>query len=128
MSDGDSISANIVSFLIWLKACGSVGAVGKMPTTDAAGSKLVHYIKECPVNPKGCKGHTWNKQNWGYSKEDLIERFKEHLYIRHRILEEDVVEEAIDRAEIDSYINTTAIRLRGASGLAQGSFCKTGMA
>ena len=45
MSDGDSISANIVSFLIWLKACGSVGAVGPMPTTDAAGGKVVHYFK-----------------------------------------------------------------------------------
>ena len=53
MSDGDSISANIVSFLIWPKACGSVGAVGPMPTTDAAGGKIVHYIKECPMNPEG---------------------------------------------------------------------------
>ena len=125
MPDGDSISANIVSFLIWLKAYGSVGAVGPMPATDAAGGKLVHYIKKCSANPEGCKDHTWN---WGYSNEDLIERFKEHLYSRHRIVAEDFVEEAIELAEFDSYIGTTAIRLRGVSGLAQGSCCKTGMA
>ena len=98
-----------------------------MPTTEATDGKLVHYIKECPVNPKGCKGHTWNKQNWGYSKEDLIERFKEHLYNKHGVTGEVVIQIAIDLAEFDSYIGTTAIRLRGVSGLAQGSCCKTGM-
>ena len=125
MSDGDSISANIVSFLIWLKACGSVVAVGPMPATDAAGGKLVHYIKKCPADPDGCKGHSWN---WSYSKEDLIERFKEHLYNKHGVTGEVVIQIAIDLAEFDSYIATTAIRLRGAIGLAQGSFCKTGLA
>ena len=102
MSDGDSISANIVSFLIWPKACGSVGAVGKMPTTDAAGGKVVHYFKECPVDGSGCKGSKWKKYNWGYSKDDLMERFKEHLYNKHRI-SGSIAESAIARAEYCTY-------------------------
>ena len=57
-----------------------------MPTTDAATGEVVHYITECPLDPEGCKGQSWNKNSWGYSKEDAIARFKLHLCTKHRFV------------------------------------------
>ena len=51
-----------------------------------ATGKVVHYIKECPLDPEGCRGQSWNKNSWGYSKEDAIARFKLHLCTKHRFV------------------------------------------
>ena len=73
-----------------------------MPTTDAAGGKIVHYFTECPVDGSCGKGSKWKKYNWGYGKDDLIEMFTKHLYNKHR-MSGKIAESAIARAEYCTY-------------------------
>ena len=104
MSDGDSISANIASVLIWLKAYGSDAAVATMTTSEAAGGRQVYYyIKFCPVDPTGCRCGPWNKDRWRHTKEEAVAKFRDHLYDKHRIVSDQLMQTFCDALEFETY-------------------------
>ena len=79
-----------------------------MPTTAAegtevAGDQLVYYIKECTVDAN-CKGSKWSRKRWGYTKDEAIFKFKEHLWKRHGIKNPELVEDLCDRLVFECYI------------------------
>ena len=79
-----------------------------MATPAAAGTKvtkdqLTYVIKQCPMDAD-CKGLSWNKKKSGYTKDEAIRNFKEHLYHTHGIKDPSVVEDICDRLKFECYI------------------------
>ena len=83
-------------------------AVATMATPAAAGTKvtkdqLTYVIKQCPMDAD-CKGLSWNKKKSGYTKDEAIRNFKEHLCHTHGIKDPSVVEDICDRLKFECYI------------------------
>ena len=79
-----------------------------MATPAAAGTKdtkeqLTYVIKQCPMDAN-CKGLSWNKKKSGYTKDEAIRNFKEHLCHTHGIKDPSVVEDICDRLKFECYI------------------------
>ena len=61
-----------------------------MLSAEAKGTKvarkdqLTYYITQCPVDAT-CKGTKWNAKRWGFTREEAVRNFKEHLYNKHGI-------------------------------------------
>ena len=83
-------------------------AVATMPTTEAegtevAGDKLCFYIQECPMD-KNCKGPRWRKNRWGYTRDEAILKFRDHLWNKHSIKDPELVEDLCGRLVFECYI------------------------
>ena len=74
-----------------------------MTTSEAAGGRQVYYIKFCPVDPTGCRGGPWNKRRWAYTKEEAVAKFRDHLYDKHRIVSDQLMQTFCDALEFETY-------------------------
>ena len=93
-----------------LKVYGSV-AVATMTTSGAANGRERWYVKYCPVGQNRCQNISWDKDKWGDTKDEVIEKFKEHLRFAHGFRGDNylgVVEKLCDMLETESFIDTAA--------------------
>ena len=74
-----------------------------MTTSEAAGGRQVYcYIKFCPVDPRGCRGGPWNKDRWRHTKEEAVAMFRDHLYHKHRIVSDQLMQTFCDALEFET--------------------------
>ena len=75
-----------------------------MTTSEAAGGRQVYYyIKFCPVDPEGCRCGPWNKDRWRNTKEEAVAKFRDHLYDKHRIVSDQLMQTFCDALEFETY-------------------------
>ena len=75
-----------------------------MTTSEAAGGRQVYcYIKFCPVDPTGCRCGPWNKDRWRHTKEEAVAKFRDHLYDKHRIVSDQLMQTFCDALEFETY-------------------------
>ena len=61
------------------------------------------YIKFCPVDPTGCRCGPWNKDRWRHTKEEAVAKFRDHLYDKHRIVSDQLMQTFCDALEFETY-------------------------
>ena len=75
-----------------------------MTTSEAAGGRQVYcYIKFCPVDPTGCRAEHWNKDRRRHTKEEAVAKFRDHLYHKHRIVSDQLMQTFCDALEFETY-------------------------
>ena len=75
-----------------------------MTTSEAAGGRQVYcYIKFCPVDPTGCRVEHWNKDRRRHTKEEAVAKFRDHLYDKHRIVSDQLMQTFCDALEVETY-------------------------
>ena len=75
-----------------------------MTTSEAAGGRQVYcYIKFCPVDPTGCRCGPWNKDRWRHTKEEAVAKFRDHLYDKHRVVSDQLMQTFCDALEFETY-------------------------
>ena len=84
---------------------GSDDAVGAMATCDAEDGRTVWYVKFCPVGGETCKNYAWDKFKWGYTKDEAVAKFREHLAQEHRIFSVEVAGSLCDALVFGTYID-----------------------
>ena len=80
-----------------------------MTTSEAAGGRQVYYIKFCPVDPTGCRGGPWNKDRWRHTKEEAVAKFRDHLYHKHRIVSDQLMQTFCDALEFETYTDPSGV-------------------
>ena len=74
-----------------------------MTEAESSCGALVHCLKEC-TDRRNCKGKQWNKYNGGYPQEELIRKYENHLWNKHKMGGGRIVELAIAKAEFCTYM------------------------
>ena len=89
---------------------GSV-AVATMTTSGAANGRERYCIKECPVGKEMCQEFISDPKSYGDTKDEVIDKFKEHLRCVHHLFGEQylgVVESLCDNLETGTFFDTAA--------------------
>ena len=82
-----------------------------MTTSEAAGGRQVYYyIKFCPVDPRGCRGGPWNKDRWRHTKEEAVAMFRQHLYNKHPIVSDQLMQTYCDALEFETYNDPAGVK------------------
>ena len=68
------------------------------------------YITFCPVDPTGCRGGPWNKRRWAYTKDEAVARFRPHLYNKHRIVSDQLVQTFCDPLGFETYSDPAGVK------------------
>ena len=76
-----------------------------MTTSDAADGRMVWYVKFCPVGREARRDYAWDKSKWGYTKDEVITKFTEHLYCAHSIVSDRLMQSICDDLEFVSYFD-----------------------
>ena len=45
----------------------------------------------------------WNKARWGYTKEEAVAKFRDHLYNKHRNVSDQLMQMFCDASEFETY-------------------------
>ena len=61
------------------------------------------YIKFCPVDLTGCRCGPWNKDRWRHTKEEAVAKFRDHLYDKHRVVSDQLMQTFCDALEFETY-------------------------
>ena len=81
-----------------------------MTTSEAAGGRQVYcYIKFCPVDPTGCRAEHWNKDRRRHTKEEAVAKFRDHLYHKHRIVSDQLMQTFCDALEFETYTDPSGV-------------------
>ena len=82
-----------------------------MTTSEAAGGRQVYYyIKYRPMDPTGCRCGPWNKDRWRRTKEEAVAKFKDHLYDKHRIVSDQLMQTYCDALEFETYNDAVGVK------------------
>ena len=93
-----------------LKVYGSV-AVATMTTSAASNDGVKWYVKYCSVGLNKCRWIFWDRDSWGNTKDEVIEKFKHHLRVAHNFRGDTylpVVQSLCAMLEVESFIDTAA--------------------
>ena len=76
-----------------------------MTTSEAAEGRTVWYVKFCPYGREECRDYAWDKDKWGYTKDEVITKFTDHLYCAHSIVSDRLMQSICDDLEFGSYFD-----------------------
>ena len=76
-----------------------------MTTSEAAEGRTVWYVKFCPYGREECRDYAWDKDKWGYTKDEAITKFTDHLFCAHSIVSDRLMQSICDDLEFGSYFD-----------------------
>ena len=82
-----------------------------MTTSGAANGRERYYIKICPVGKDQCHDFIWDPKNYGDTKDEVIDKFKDHLRCVHSFDSRKVpgvVESLCEILETETFLETAA--------------------